>query len=59
MRTHSSENDFDLHENGREGGTLFHMKGFARRLVLKPESKGNLEMAYSTCRITFLVEEIH
>ena len=25
----------DLHENGREGGTHFHMNGFARRLVLK------------------------
>ena len=25
----------DLHENGREGGTHFHMNGFARGLVLK------------------------
>ena len=35
MRTHSSENEFDLHENGREGGTYFRMNCFARRLVLK------------------------
>ena len=35
MRTYSNENDFDIHENGREGGTHFHMNGFARRLVLK------------------------
>ena len=35
MRTHSNENEFDLHENGREGGTHFHLSGFARRLVLK------------------------
>ena len=26
---------FDLHENEREGGTYFHMNGFACRLVLK------------------------
>ena len=35
MRNHSNENDFDLHENGNEGDTHFHMNGFARRLVLK------------------------
>ena len=35
MRTHSNENDFDLHKNGCEGGTYFHMNGFARRLILK------------------------
>ena len=44
VRTHSNENEFDLHENGREGETRFHMNGFARRLVLK-QAKGNLEMA--------------
>ena len=39
MRNHSNENDFDLHENGREGGTHFHMKGFARRLGLKKRQR--------------------
>ena len=39
MRNHSSENDFDLHENEREGGTHFHMNGFARRVVLKQRQK--------------------
>ena len=29
------ENDFDLHENDPACRTHFHMKGFARRLVLK------------------------
>ena len=51
MQNHSDENDFDLHENGREGGTHFHMNGFARRLVLK-QSQGNSEMAYlQSCTI--------
>ena len=45
MRNHSNENEFDLNENGCEGGTHFHMNGFARRFVLK-EAKGNSEMAY-------------
>ena len=35
MLNHSNENDFDLHENGHEGDTHFHMNGFACRLVLK------------------------
>ena len=35
VRNHSNENEFDLHKNGREGGTHFHINGFARRLVLK------------------------
>ena len=35
MRNHSNENDFDLHENGREAGTHFHINGFTHRLVLK------------------------
>ena len=39
MRNHANENDFDLHENGREGGTHFHMNGFARRLVLKQRQR--------------------
>ena len=39
MRNHSNENEFDLYENGREGGTRFHMNGFARRLVLKQRQK--------------------
>ena len=39
MRNHSNENEFDLHENGREGGTHFHMNGFARRLVLKERQR--------------------
>ena len=39
MRTHSNENDFDLHENGRAGETHFHMNGFARRLVLKQRQR--------------------
>ena len=32
---HSNENDFDLHDNGLEVETHFHMNGFARRFVLK------------------------
>ena len=39
MRTFSNENDFDLHENGREGGTHFHMNGFARRPVSKQRQR--------------------
>ena len=39
MRTFSNEKDFDLHENGREGGTHFHMNGFARRLASKQRQK--------------------
>ena len=39
MRHHSNENEFDLHKNGREGGTHFHINGFARRLVLKQRQK--------------------
>ena len=39
VRTHSNDNDFDLHENGLEVGTLFHMNGFARRLVLKQRQR--------------------
>ena len=51
MRNHSNENDFDLHENGHEGDTHFHMNGFARRLVFKlrqkaTEANSNSEMAY-------------
>ena len=38
-RSHSNENNFDLHENGREGGRHFHMNGFARRLVFKQKQK--------------------
>ena len=37
MRNHSTENEFDLHENGRAGEP--RMNGFARRL-------GNWKMAY-------------
>ena len=40
MRNHSNENEFDLHENKRVGGTHFHMNGFALRLVLKQRQKG-------------------
>ena len=35
VENHSNENDFDLHENGCEGKTHFHMNDFARRLVLR------------------------
>ena len=31
--------EFDLHENEPEGGTQFHMKGFARRLILTQRQK--------------------
>ena len=31
MRTYSNENNFDLHENGREGGTHFHMNVLKQR----------------------------
>ena len=41
MQTHSNENEFDLiHENGRAGGTHFHINSFARRLVLKQRQRG-------------------
>ena len=39
MRTYSNENDFDLHENDREGGTHFQMNGFGRRHVLKQRQR--------------------
>ena len=39
MRNHSNENEFDLHENGRAGETIFHVNGFARRLVLTLRQK--------------------
>ena len=39
MRNLSYENDFDLHKNEPAGGTYFHMKGFALRLVLKERLK--------------------
>ena len=39
MRNHRNENEFDLHENGREGGTHFHMNGFVRRLALKQRQR--------------------
>ena len=39
MRNHSSENDFDLHENETACRTHFHMKGFTLRLVLKQRHK--------------------
>ena len=39
MRNHSYENDFDLHENETACRTHFHVKGFARRLVLKQRHK--------------------
>ena len=41
MRNHSYENDFDLHEIETACRTLFHIKGFALRLVLKQRHKGN------------------
>ena len=34
MRNYSNESDVDLHENGREGETHFHMNGFARRVTV-------------------------
>ena len=39
VRSHSYENDFDLHENKTACRTHFHMKGFALRLVLKQRHK--------------------
>ena len=39
MQNHSNENEFDLHENEREGETHFHMNGFAPRLVLKQRQR--------------------
>ena len=39
MRSHSYENDFDLHENETACRTHFHMKGFALRLVLKQRQR--------------------
>ena len=39
MRNHSSENDFDLHENETACRTHFHVKCFALILVLKQRHK--------------------
>ena len=39
MRNHSYEKEFDLHQNEPAGGTHFHMKGFALKLVLKQRHK--------------------
>ena len=39
MQSHSNEDDFDWHENGRESGTYFHMNGFAHRLALKQRQR--------------------
>ena len=39
MRNHSNENDFDLHDNGRESRTRFHRNGFAGRLALKQRQR--------------------
>ena len=33
MQNHSNEHDFDLRENGRAGETIFHVNGFAQRLM--------------------------
>jgi len=33
MQNLSYENEFDLHENEPVGATLFHINGFAQRLV--------------------------
>ena len=57
MRNHSNENDFDLHENGREAGTHFHMNGFARRLVLEQRQRvtrkwPNLHILFSAVKCT-------
>ena len=48
MRNHSYENDFDLHENETACRTHFHMKGFARRLVLKQRHKGTRKWPIKT-----------
>ena len=39
MRSHSYENDFDLHEKETACRTHFHMQGFALRLALKQRHK--------------------
>lgn len=36
----------DLHENRSEGRTHSQMNGFAKRLSLDTEAKGNWEMAF-------------
>ena len=41
----SNENDVELHENGHESDTHFHMNGFAGRLVLEQRQK-QLGVAY-------------
>ena len=38
MRSYSNENDFDLHENGRKGGSCTETR-------FETEAKGNSEMA--------------
>ena len=42
MRSHSYENDLNLHENEPVGRTHFHMNGFALRLVLIQRQNGLL-----------------
>ena len=39
MRSHSNENEFDLHENEHASETNFQMNGFTLRLVLKKRQK--------------------
>ena len=63
---HFHENDFDLHENERAGGTHFHLNGFAFRLVLtqkrsvtrKPLSIGFYEMLIFCLHVTSLCSKI-
>ena len=43
----SYENEFTLNENVPVGGTHFHMKGFAQRLVLSQRQKGTQK--WPTC----------
>ena len=52
MQNHSNENEFDLHENGREGETHFHMNGFEPRLVLKQRQRVTRKWP-----ITYLVKQ--
>ena len=51
MQNLSYESEFHLHENVALSGTHFHMKGFARKLVLKQRQKATQKWPIHSLRI--------
>ena len=54
MRNLSNQNDFDLHGNGHEGDTHFHMNGFAPRLVLKQRQRATRKWPIEASQLKIL-----